>query len=354
MSRSNRRAGSCTTARARRLGVVAAREHGSAHIHVLLLVMLAVCVGAVVKMFVAPRSASVTAGEPNDVDGDATLIPDAEATVSLAHVQGQVFLEAPPATPATPDIAAPTQPETDDGTQVEPEGADADAEPEDADADAEPEDADAVAEPEDADAVAEPEEADAVAEPEPARAEVELAPPKAESCRIRAWQNGTPVSDVVTCDAEGRFDVPVRASGRTSFEIEISGRLRAVLEAEVPEGGRGRLPGVALGIAEAVRGQVMDRRGKPVAGVTVEAMPNPNLGEPEPWRATTDADGNFLFDTLPPGPVSLRCAAPGFTPTIVEAIAPQDDVLLVLDGLHDLKGRVIAGPLETSRIAVRI
>lgn len=273
------------------------RQHGSAHLYVLLVLMLLACIGAVTTMFVAPRSSSIDGSHDANAHPDGSVIPDAEGATPVASVQGQVFLEV---------LAAPTD-------EVVPEE-------------------------------------DAPAQP-PA---IELGPPKENTCRIRAWQKGTLVSDVVSCDAEGRFDVPVSASGRTAFEIEIPGRLRAVLEADVPEGGRGRLPPVALGLAESIRGQVVDRRGQPVANVTVEAMPTPNLGEPEPWRATTDTSGNFVLDTLPPGPVSLRCAAPGFTPTIVEAIAPQDEVLLVLDGLLDLKGRVIAGPIDPSRIAVRI
>ena len=137
-------------------------------------------------------------------------------------------------------------------------------------------------------------------------------PAEAGSCRIRAWQDGTAVSEPGTCDADGKFELTLQpgVSGRTAFELEVSGRLRAVVEVEVPEGGTGRLPPVALGFATGVTGQVIDGRGTPKAGVAVEAMPNPNLAEPEPWRATTDAEGNFTFDTLPPRTrcVPLRAA----------------------------------------------
>ena len=37
----------------------------------------------------------------------------------------------------------------------------------------------------------------------------------------------------------------------------------------------------------------------------------PNLGEPEPWRARADEDGQFVFETLPPGPVVMRAEVPG-------------------------------------------
>ena len=62
------------------------------------------------------------------------------------------------------------------------------------------------------------------------------------------------------------------------------------------------------------------------AEIVVEARPVPDLAEPEPWRATTDAEGKFAFDTLPPGPITVRCAPQGYAASVVDAIAPQADV----------------------------
>ena len=287
------------------------RKRGGARLQVLLLLLLAVCVGALVTMFVAPPAGSVDRDHDAPGVDPAAVVPD-EAKGPAARVHGQVLLE----------VESPGEPKP---AVIVVDG--------------------------DTAAAQEPEP-----EPEDPYPDLELVPAEEGSCRIRAWQSGVAVSDVGTCDAEGKFELTLHpgVTGRTAFELEVSGRLRAVVEAEVPDGGTGRLPPVALGFATGVTGQVIDGRGTPKAGVTVEAMPNPNLAEPEPWRATTDAEGNFTFDTLPPGPVAIRCAPKGYDPTIVEAYAPQDGVLIVLEELIDLEGRVVAGPIATDRIQVRL
>lgn len=170
----------------------------------------------------------------------------------------------------------------------------------------------------------------------------ELTP--AADCQVRVWQQGVEVAELARCGADGRFVAVLgeRIAGRVSVEIEAPDRLRAVVTVDLPEGGAGVLPDVAVGLAQTVRGSVVDLSGAPMPGVVVEARPIPDLTEPEPWRRVTAEDGSFVFDTLPPGPVALRAAAPGHAPTVVEAIAPQDDVLLRLGGLYDVKGRVLA------------
>ncbi len=166
----------------------------------------------------------------------------------------------------------------------------------------------------------------------------------ATECRVRVWQEGAEVAELTRCGAGGRF-VAVLAegtSGRVSVDIEAPDRLRAVVTVDLPQSGPGVLPDVALGVAQTVRGSVVNLRGDPMPGVVVEARPIPDLAEPEPWRRVTTEDGTFVLDTMPPGPVSLRAAPAGHAPTVVEAIAPQDGVLLRLGGLYDVKGRVLA------------
>jgi protocatechuate 3,4-dioxygenase beta subunit len=200
-------------------------------------------------------------------------------------------------------------------------------------------------------------EADVVADDEAsAPPDYELAPPPAGDCQVLAWQSGTRVGGPVVCADDGTFELPLDPglAGPTAFEILVPGRLRAVVQVDVPYGGRGRLPEVALGVAETVVGQVVDREGAPVVGASIEAMPLEHLDEPEPWRVSSDAEGNFVLDTLPPGPVGLRASAPGFAVTVAEAIAPQDDVLLVLDRLYELRGRVAGPPDVLARTRVRL
>lgn len=185
---------------------------------------------------------------------------------------------------------------------------------------------------------------------------VALASPEPGTCRVVAWQSGTRVGGPTPCEDDGSFELALHPGvfGRTAFEILVTGRLRGVIEVDVPEGGLGRLPAIALGVASLVAGQVVDIRGDPVPGATFEAMPWPNLEEPEPWRTVSDADGMFRFDTVPPGPLTMRVAAEGFSPSVASAIAPQDDVLVTLGALIDLQGKVVGQPEVLARTRVRL
>ncbi|MBX7082441.1 MAG: carboxypeptidase-like regulatory domain-containing protein [Nannocystaceae bacterium] len=185
---------------------------------------------------------------------------------------------------------------------------------------------------------------------------VDTAPPPPQQCRITAWQQGREVATPAACSQGGAFELWLLpgVAGRVAVELQVADRLRAVVETELPPGAIGRLPTVALGIGERLGGTLVDGRGNPVAGAVVTARPNPDLDEPEPWRATTDGAGRFLFDTLPPGPVTLRAEPPGHAPSVLEALAPEADVQLVVDALFDLRGRVV-GPTEAlARARVRL
>lgn|GEM_PF-1995289 len=185
---------------------------------------------------------------------------------------------------------------------------------------------------------------------------VELVAPEVGTCRVLAWQSGVQVGGPLVCEDDGSFELALHpgVSGRTAFEVLVTDRLRGVIEVEVPEGGLGRLPAIALGVASVVAGQVVDIRGDPVSGATFEAMPWPNLEEPEPWRTVSDAEGMFRFDTVPPGPLTMRVAAEGFSPSVASAIAPQEDVLVTLGALIDLNGKVVGQPEALARTRVRL
>lgn len=281
-----------------------------------------------------PAAGSVAAS--SDVGGG-TPAPAA----AVARVQGQVYLERPRA-PAEPVVEVVIQ----DGT-IEAGWASDTGEPLGAAT---------------GDTTGEPfgpepfEEAPIPAEPAP----VDLEPPPLGQCTVIPWQHGVRVGEPTACEADGTFEAALHPGrhGRTAFEILVPGHLRAVLEVDVPEGGPdgalGRLPPVALGLAARVDGQVVDGRGEPVAGVVIEARPRPDLDEPEPWRATSGADGTFVLDTLPPGPVTLRAEPAGYAPSVVEAIAPQGEILVTLQALVDLRGRVVGPPEALARAHVRI
>jgi len=204
-----------------------------------------------------------------------------------------------------------------------------------------------------------------------------LVPPEPGSCRVRAWQAGRSVAPEVECDAAGRYTLEVDSGveGAIDVELRVTGHLRGLVRVQLPvadgdgggdgggEGGgdgepdRGAevgVPTVALGPGHTLAGQTLDARGQPLAKVRVQAMPQPGLGEVEPWRTQSDENGRFSFTTLPYGPVSLRAIHDGYALSVVEAIAPEDDVLMVLDALIDLEGSVVGHEELWARARARL
>ncbi len=189
----------------------------------------------------------------------------------------------------------------------------------------------------------------------------QLRPPPLGSCRARVWRNARLLAEAA-CAADGGFAVMLPAlDGAVAgapldvvIEMLVPGRLRAVLTAPVVTGADVVLPAVALGPASRLVGEVLDRRGQPVAGVEVAALPVPSLGEPEPWRVDSGVDGRFLLDTVPEGPIRLRATRSGYALTITDAYAPETGVVIVLDELMALQGAVIGDPALVSRAKVRL
>lgn len=189
----------------------------------------------------------------------------------------------------------------------------------------------------------------------------ELQPPPPGTCVARVWRDARPLGEAA-CAADGGFAVtlsalpaaPPGAATEVVIEMLVPGRLRAVLTAPVRAGEELLLPTVALGPASRLAGEVLDRRGQPVAGVEVAALPMPSLGEPEPWRVTSGADGRFVLDTVPEGPIRLRATRAGHALTITDAYAPEAGVVIVLDELMALQGAVIGDPALVGRARARL
>lgn len=183
-----------------------------------------------------------------------------------------------------------------------------------------------------------------------------LAPPP--TCRVQGWQDGRLIGPEVGCDAEGRYELSLAGElgGIVHVEVLIPGHLRGVLEVDLAmhAGARVELPTLALGPGFTIAGQTLDARGQPLADVSVQALPRPSIGEPIPWRTTSDAEGRFELTTLPYGPINLRAIKPGYALSVVEALSPEDSVLLVLDELIDLEGSVVADPELLARAQVRL
>ncbi len=187
---------------------------------------------------------------------------------------------------------------------------------------------------------------------EPAEPGQTMAPPAPGSCTASAYHAGHRLAGPVACDEQGNYELTLDTLevAKVGVEVVVPGRLRGFID----HAGEGPVPTMALGFASSVRGEVVDTRGRPLAGAVLEAMPTPNLGESEPWRIWTEEDGSFVLDTVPPGHLNLRARHPGYAPTAAEVFAPESGVLLVLDGLLDLRGQLVGPPKLVSRAKVRI
>jgi hypothetical protein len=190
-----------------------------------------------------------------------------------------------------------------------------------------------------------------------------LADPLPGTCRVRAWQGNRAVGAEVRCADDGGYLLWLEpgTEGTVAVELHIDDHLRGVLEIEAEPGADGvdeaqgvELGTVALGPGHRVAGQTVDARGEPLAGVQVQALPQPRGDETLPWRTDSDAEGRFELTSLPYGPVHLRAIKHGYALSVVEAIAPEDAVLMVLEQLIDLRGSVIGDPELLARARVRL
>ena len=198
----------------------------------------------------------------------------------------------------------------------------------------------------------------------------------AAACTARLWWRGTALSTPVACGASGTYAIDLVAAratfrdrglaeavdarwglpGDASLELIVPDHLR--LSMWLWEGADGAaslktareedtltVVEVVLGTAAHVAGEVIGEDGEGVAGVVVRARPLPDLEEPEPWRATSDAEGHFSLDTLPAGPVRLVVEDPRFAPSVVEAVATDTQVVVPVSALGTIRGRLQrAGP----------
>ncbi len=112
----------------------------------------------------------------------------------------------------------------------------------------------------------------------------------------------------VATDAAGRFRFDHIPGGMQTITAQAPGRAPELVEVFVAPG----LKPVEfrLGPGHSIRGRVVDRLGKPLDGVTVQAMDWKKRLSLD-WTTTTDAEGRFKWDSAPAEPVSLTLTRPG-------------------------------------------
>jgi hypothetical protein len=111
------------------------------------------------------------------------------------------------------------------------------------------------------------------------------------------------------------------------FTVSLSTAVMCVVAVAAPASGQARVLRPVAQIAAVphteLRGIVLDERGKPLAGAVASA-----LGSTTAY-AVSDADGRFLFQTLPYGPYLLRVHLQGYTPAPSRLIQINRDTMPV-------------------------
>jgi RNA polymerase sigma factor (sigma-70 family) len=111
-------------------------------------------------------------------------------------------------------------------------------------------------------------------------------------------------------DDEGRFRFGHVPSGTHTVTAQAPGRAPALADAVIAQGMKP--VELRLGPGHLVRGRVVNPEGKPLDGVTVQAM-NWNGHSSLDWMTKTDVLGRFTWDSAPSEPVLLTLTRPGYT-----------------------------------------
>ena len=114
----------------------------------------------------------------------------------------------------------------------------------------------------------------------------------------------------VSTDAEGRFRFGHVPSGTQTVTAQSPGRAPELADVVVASGMKP--VEFRLGPGHLIRGRVVNPEGKPLDGVTVQAM-NWKGHSSLDWTTKTDAEGRFTWDSAPAEPVLLTLTRPGYT-----------------------------------------
>lgn len=150
----------------------------------------------------------------------------------------------------------------------------------------------------------------------------------------------------VSTDADGRFAVWVEAGTKYCLSVRAEG-MPSVETEWIDFGKTAAIPDIVLHrpMLRAISGRVVDRQGRPLAGVTVFQ----NASGPKPTEATTDADGKFRLEGVvdPTAFLFARKAGFRFCGRVVEG---SSDAEFVLTRVGEPSSRTLhALPLELGR-----
>lgn len=200
---------------------------------------------------------------------------------------------------------------------------------------------------------------------------VRLAPPEAVTGRVADAQTGKPIAGALVWSGlppdlppvrtaeDGTFRLPMPAAGRP-FGVSARG-----YETSAAQGGSAKPVAVALKRTAAVRGQVVDTAGAPIAGASIQVIPGPsqdrNLSSPAYMAPPfSGADGGFSIPGLLPGGVyKLTAHRAGYGRSQVEIkVAPAGrptPARIVLGSGSTVTGRIVdegGNPVEGAEVTM--
>lgn len=171
----------------------------------------------------------------------------------------------------------------------------------------------------------------------------------------------------VTTDARGRFELPAPGDRPFWLQVEAAGHLSQAMRITHDHLASGRAPTLALSLAAAAVGRVVDVQGQPLVGVRVEALRTSarrRAFRPDgaDARSTSDAEGRFRLAGLDPETgYTVRAHLSGFSPARVDlaGLTPsriRSGLLVTLRLTRRAHGRVLdleERPLAGAEVTLR-
>ena len=143
--------------------------------------------------------------------------------------------------------------------------------------------------------------------------------PQATITRDHQWRNR---GAILQSDEAGRFKISNLRPGDMVLTVQAQGlepqTVAVVITNQMPE------LRLALNPGKILKGRVLDDTGKPVAGATIQMDRDDFQPLEFDWRATTDKDGRFVWDSAPAGSHPYLITADGFNLRSLPALAAED------------------------------
>jgi uncharacterized GH25 family protein len=157
-----------------------------------------------------------------------------------------------------------------------------------------------------------------------------------------------------TTDAQGRFELTHLRPGVTPITVTAKGFAPDIIKADVKAG---MTPvDFKLSPGQPLRGRIIDRQGKPIAGAFVHLDGWRNMGSLS-FSGKTDADGRFTMPDAPPDAMEFQISKQGYRDKVRQIITrPADgsEAVVTLDPEIKISGTVVDAetkkPIEKFRV----